>query len=94
MSSTEGPNTASTASMSSTEPRVQAVPTGSNPEILGVQVVSAAQNLEILRVLAVYNPEILRVLAVYTPEILPVLLSTPMLPTKVICFNEHSWDRL
>ena len=61
MGSTEGPNTASTGSMSSKEPRVQAVPTVSNPEIL--PAVSAVQNLEILRLLAVHKPEILPVLS-------------------------------
>ena len=59
--------------MSSTEPRVQAVPAVSNPEILAAQAVSAAQNLEIMRVLAVN-----------VPEILPALSSTPVDPTERI----------
>ena len=63
MRCTEGPNTASPGSMSSTEPRVQAVPAVSNPEVLGVQAESAVHNLEILQVLAEYNPEILPVLS-------------------------------
>ena len=62
MSSTEGPNTASTGSMSSTEPRAQAVPAVSITEIIGVQAVSEVQNLAILRILTVYIPELLPVL--------------------------------
>ena len=50
MSSTEGLNTASTGSMSSTYPRVQAVP-----------AVSSCKILRVLRVSRVLNPEILRV---------------------------------
>ena len=81
--STGGLITASTGSMSSTEPRVQAVPEVSNPEILGVQTVSAVQNLEILRVLSVYNP-----------KTRPVLEVLQLLPSKVICSNSHSWGHL
>ena len=71
MRSTEGPNVSSIESISSTGPRVKAVPAASDPAILGVQEVSAVQSLEIMRVLAVMNP-----------EILPVLLSTPVAPTE------------
>ena len=49
MSSTEAPNIASTGSMSSTYPRVQAVPAVSSCEILGVLRVSRVLNPEILR---------------------------------------------
>ena len=83
MSSTEGPNTVRTSSMSRTAPRAQAGPAVSNPEIFGVHAVSAVQNLETLRVLAVNNP-----------EILPVLEVLQLLPPKVICSNSHSWDHL
>ena len=50
MSSTEGPNTPSTGSMSSTNPRVQAVPGVQTSKLLGVLQVSRVLNTEILRV--------------------------------------------
>ena len=56
MSGTDGPNTASTGSMSSTYVRVQAVPAVQKSEILGV-----------LRVTRVLNPEILQ----HSSKILP-----------------------
>ena len=52
--------------MSSTKPRVQAVPGVSNPNLLQVQAVSVVKpnpNLEILRVIPAFNPEILPVLS-------------------------------
>ena len=63
MSSTEGPNTARTGSMSSTLPRVQAIPGVSKPEMLGLQAVSAVQNLEIPGIASSRSS---------SPEILPV----------------------
>ena len=63
MSSTERPTTANTRRMSSVAPRVQAVLSVSNPEILGAQAASAAQRLELLRIFAVRN----------NPQILPVI---------------------
>ena len=49
MSNTDGPNTASTESMSSTYARVQAIPAVQTSRILGVLRVSRLSNPEILQ---------------------------------------------
>ena len=86
MSSTDGPNAASTGSMSSTYTWGQAVPAVQKPKILGALRVSRVLNPEILQhssetlrvllYLPVWNSEILqvsKVLAVLNAEILRVL---------------------
>ena len=74
MSSTDGPNTASTGSMSSTYARVQAIPAVQKIEILGV-----------LRVSRVLNPEILQ----HSSKILRVILQ-PAVPRNEKPWNTAS----
>ena len=85
MSTTEGPNTASTGSMRTAEARVHAVPAMSNAEILGVHAVFEVQNLDILRILAVYIPEM------PARQVLGILQS-PV--PSVVCSNSHWRDHL
>ena len=58
MSNTDGPNTASTESMSSTYARVQAVPAVPTSKVLGARRVSRVLNTEILQ----HSSKILRVI--------------------------------
>ena len=97
MNSIEGPNTASTESMSSTEPRVQALSPARTLEILAVLKAYKLLNPEMLRVLApqykhakylrysvsrVLSPEIFRYSQYILPKSLPVLLSFFSCPPK------------
>ena len=74
MSSTEGLNTASTGRVSSTYPRVQAVPEVHTSEILGV-----------LRVYRVLNPEILQ----HSTKILRVITNSSTSQYKTLKYCEY-----
>ena len=76
-------NAASTWSVHSTEPRLQAVPAVSNPEILGIHAVSAVQNLEILRVRCINSR-----------NTASTLKHSSCPPPNVISSNFHSCDHL
>ena len=81
-SSTEGPNTASTGSTISTEPRVQqAVPAVQTSEMDGVlKSIKSVEPVDISSARSIYSRNTAST------------LSTPVPPPKVICFNSHPWD--